>query len=496
MLTRRRFLCGLGAAAASTLLPGRAAARTAPAPGGRADQAGSPFLSRPDLVPPTVEVTTPARGTASGYVLLAPFDITGKASPGKQFGPLIVDNHGEPVWSRPVSGATAMGLRVQRYRGRPVLTWYEGQVLGPYGGQFVAVDESYREVLRVEARHGYRADLHEVLLTTRGTALITIYSEITADLSSLGGPAQARLVEGVIQELELPSGRVLFEWRSSTHVPVAESFLTDVTPAGNVDYFHLNSIGVDLDGDLLVSARNTSTVYKLDRSTGRIVWRLGGKASDFTIEAAAAFAFQHDVRRHPDGTLTLFDNATATPPGAGSDGAGGSSRPIRLALDMGSMTARLAEVLQAPDPRLAFAMGNVQQLPDGGTFVGWGTAGPFTEFGPAGDVRFDARFGDGSVTYRAFRSPWIGLPADRPAIAVGQDGAGTATVYASWNGATEVARWRVLAGPGPEKLRWVKTAGRAGFETAIPIRLRGGFVAAAAVSATGKVLGTSAPRPL
>jgi hypothetical protein len=490
-VTRRQFLVWSGAAAVSGLLASRASARTL----GRARRsvpraAGAPFVSRPDLVPPSVTITTPAKQTASGYILLAPFDITGKAPKTRQYGPLIVDNAGQPVWFRPISGTTAMGLRVQKYKGKPVLTWYEGQVLGPYGGEFVVVDTGYRELMRVKAARGYKADLHEFLLTSRGTALISIYSEIRTDLSSVGGPADGRLVEGVVQELELPSGRVLFEWRSSTHVPVDESFLTDVTPAGNVDYFHLNSIAVDLDGNLLVSARNTSAVYKVERKTGRILWRLGGKKSDFAVDPAAAFSFQHDVRRHADGTLTIFDNAASAPP-TGSTGEA-SSRPIRVSLDMNAMTASLVDVLEPPSPRLAFAMGDLQQLPDGGAFVGWGTAGPFTEFTSSGEIRFDAGFADGSVTYRAYRFPWAGRPSGRPAVAVRPASGGKMTVHASWNGATEVTHWQVRGGPAAGRLKLLGTARRRGFETVIPIRRRNGYVSVAAVDASGRVLGTSA----
>ena len=482
-LTRRRFLALSGAALGAVVAPRPAAS----APEARA--AATRFLSRPDLRPPSITIGRRAAGRRAGSVLLSPFDITGKAPATKQVGPLIVDDNGEPVWFKPLNGVSAMGLRVQKYRGKPVLTWYEGQVLGPYGGTFVVVDTSYRELIRVKAGHGYHADLHEILLTTRGTALITIYNQVQADLSAIGGSPTAQVVEGIIQELELPSGKVLFEWHSLGHVGADESFTPQVTPQGNVDYFHLNSIGVDLDGHLLVSARNTSTVYKLNRKTGQILWRLGGKKSDFQIDPDAAFSFQHDVRRQTDGTLTLFDNAASLPPTADTGSA--TSRPMRLALDMTAMRARLVEVLPAPQPRLAWAMGNLQELPGGGSLVGWGTAGAFTEFSADGDVLLDGTFDDGSVSYRAFRSPWKALPAGRPSVAVRRGEGGTATVYASWNGATEVERWRVLAGPATDRLRTVATAGRSGFETAVTVGVPSGRLPVAALDVHGRELGRS-----
>ena len=486
--TRRGVIAAAGAALGGAFVA-RASARPLRFEWAEAPQAGAHhYVSRPDLRPPPVAVATPAAGTADGLLFLAPFQITGKA--GRGYGALIVDETGEPVWFKPEPKLTAMDLRVQRYRGRSVLTWYEGDVLGAYGGEYVIADSGYRELARVRAGRGEHGDLHEFLITSRSTALISIYRVRSADLTSVGGPADGKLVEGLVQEIDIPTGRVLFEWSSADHIGVDESYMTNVTKAGTVDYFHLNSIGVDLDGNLIVSARHTSAVYKVDRRTGEILWRLGGKKSDFTMLPGADFAFQHDVRRHADGTLTLFDNNASLPPAAGAAPTS-FSRPMRIALDMTAMTASLVTVYQPPEPRLGWAMGNVQQLPDGGVFVGWGTAGSFTEFTPDGQVRFDAALADGSVTYRAFRYAWVGRPDGRPAIGVTPNGDGTATVHASWNGATEVARWQVRGGAHAAKLRRLQTAQRAGFETAITVPAASGFVAVAALDAHGRELGVS-----
>jgi hypothetical protein len=474
-LSRRGFLAGaVGLAAGSRFIPNAKAAPAVPAAPHR-------FVSRPDLRPPVVAVTTTSETVASGHVLIAPFQITGKAGPG--YGALIVDNAGQPIWFRPEATLTAMNLRVQRYRGKQVLTWYEGEVLGAYGGDFVVADQSYREVARVKAGHGEHGDLHEFLLTSRGTALITIYSNIPADLTAVGGSAAGQLTEGVIQELDVTTGKVLFEWRSSAHIGLDESLLPSVKN-DVADYFHLNSVGVDADGHLLVSARHTCAVYKLHRKTGAILWRLGGKRSDFTIVSGAEFSFQHDVRRHADGTLTIFDNNAAAPT------ATTHARPLRLALDMSAMTARLVGEYRPDNPRVAWAMGNLEQLSDGGAFVGWGTAGAFTEFAPDGTVRFDASLADGSVTYRAFRAAWVGRPAEPPKVAITRQG-GSAIAHVSWNGATEVAKWRADMGSRQSALHPVATARRAGFETAVRLGSRKGYLALTALDAAGKVLGAS-----
>ena len=138
-------------------------------------------------------------------------------------------------------------------------------------------------------------------------------------------------------------------------------------------------------------------------------------------------------------------------------------------------------------------MGNAQQLPDGGLFVGWGTDGSFSEFGPAGRLRFDARFADGSVTYRAFRWSWVARPTGRPALAVVRNDDGTTTAYVSWNGATEVARWRVETGDRPDRLQPVATKPRTGFETAISVPSPSGYLSVVALAASGKRLGAAEP---
>jgi len=475
--TRQRLLALAGAAGATLLAPRWAFASE--------QEADTSYVTRPDLNPPTVIVETPASGTAPGYIFLAPFNIEAASStystPASEShsGPLIVDEHGEPVWFLPLGSVTAMGLRVQKYESRDVLTWYEGTVLGPYGGDFVIFDPTYHEVARVQAGRGRHGDLHEFLLTPEKTALISIYYE-NAD----------KIVEGIVQEIEIATGRVLFEWRSLEHVGLDESNMTQVTQAGNIDYFHLNSIDVDADGNLLISARHTSAVYKVNRKTGDVIWRLGGTKSDFAVDPAASFAYQHDVRHHPDGTITIFDNNASAP----TDTTG--SRGLRVALDMTKMRVSLVQEWVPGDGRTTWAMGNVQQLADGGVFIGWGTDGSFSEFGKDGNVHFDARFADGSAGYRAFRFEWEAKPTGRPAVAVRQNGDGTMTVYASWNGATGIAHWHVLTGDHPSRLEAAVTHRRHGFETPMTMPSLGGYLSVAAADATGRRLGSSDPLAL
>jgi hypothetical protein len=252
------------------------------------------------------------------------------------------------------------------------------------------------------------------------------------------------------------------------------------------DYFHINSIDVDRDGDLLVSARNTWAVYKIDRKSGKVVWRLGGKRSDFALGTGTRFAWQHDAQRQPDGTITLFDNS-ATPKVAEH------SRAIALRVDERRRTASVARAFAHPGRLLSWAEGNFQALPGGGGLVNWGFAAPHvSEFASDGRLRFNLRLPTGADSYRAFRFRWEGRPRTRPAAAVRRRDDGRLTVHASWNGATAVTGWRVLAGPRPDALEPVGSAPRAGFETAIDIDTDAPYIAVQAMTGD-RALRTSSP---
>jgi hypothetical protein len=399
-----------------------------------------------------------------------------------QHGPLIVDNAGEPVWFRH-SPLLVQDFRVQKLGGKPVLTWWEGKVVdGYWQGECVIADSSYRVLKRLST--SFITEEHEFVITSRNTALIGAINVVPRDLSPYGASATGSLIEGVVQEIDIATGKVLLTWYSSDHISPDEAYNA---PTDSWDYFHLNSIGVDQDGSLLVSARFPSAVYKLDRRTGEVIWRLGGKKSDFELGPGARFAFQHDARSHPGGLVSIFDDG-ADAPGSGVEP---TSRAIVLALDTTDMTATLVQEIPNPHGSLTFAMGNMQLLPGGGWFVGWGTTPELSEFSPQGDLRFDASFVGGGFSYRAYRNTWHGTPVRRPDVAASGNTNGTLDVYASWNGATDVSHWQFLGGPRANALRTLRTVPRRGFETSVRLRTPPVFVAAVALDAAGRRLGAS-----
>jgi Arylsulfotransferase (ASST) len=442
------------------------------------------FRSNRRLEAPVVRITQPARGTAPGKILLAPFSPKGSPNPD---GPLITDDRGDLVWFNALPRGTAVtDLKVQELDGRPVLTWWQGRFALGWGyGEYVVLDQSYREIARIRPVAGYQgADLHDMTITPEGTALVIAYDRVFADLRRVGGPRRGVVIDNVVQEIDLETGSVVFEWHSLGRVALNDAM---IPPRGRQtwSYMHLNSVEVDTDGNLLISARNTCAIYKLDRTTGDIIWTLGGEESDFRLNRRTRFCFQHDARRAGRGVISLFDNS------AGPPNLRRQSRAIKLRVDERRKTVRLIEQYRHPARILAPNQGSARVLPNGNVFVGWGQAPVFTEFSAAGRPLFNGRLTRGKGNYRAIRAPWTGRPATPPDIAAQVRSGGRIAVWASWNGATEVARWEVLGGASADALQPVGGGRRDGFETLMSAPADQAFVAVRALDAGGNVLGTS-----
>jgi hypothetical protein len=509
--SRRRFLLtgllaagGIGAAGAANWIAGlfapsdRTAAAGSVAPSGAVSgaiavasgSAGSSasaapvpaarrrFVSRPDLSAPVMTISVALGGTDPGLIFFTPNNGTAPDSL------LILDDAGEPIWIGADSRPAVANFQVARRHGLPTLAWWEGTVNGGLGvGEFVLANAAYRETARIRAGQGLRGDLHELQLTPDDTALILTGRQTAVPGSTDStSPPPYQVWEGIIQEIEIATGAVRFEWRSLEHVDLAESLTPPPADGHSVfDYLHLNSIDVDADGSLLVSARNTSTIYKIDRTTGAVRWRLGGRRSDFTMGDRTTFGWQHDARRQPDGRLSLFDDQSPPTP----------SRGLFLRLDETTMDARFDAEYVHPRGLAAASQGNLEVLPSGNVFVGWGSTGDYSEFRSDGTLLYDVSFPGSKQSYRCFRSPWTGRPDDRPAMTVVGRSAGTILASMSWNGATEVASWAIHAGASTTALRLVRIVPRTGFETTITLDSAGPWYAVEAIDAENHVLGRS-----
>jgi hypothetical protein len=438
------------------------------------------WVTQPGLRPPRVTITT------HGAVRDSPpyFLLTAQGSAG-QNGPLIIDRKGEVVWFQPAAdGGYATNLQAQSYRGKPVLTWWESgklvtsnQAIGT-GVGYIA-DSSYNIIAVIRAQDYLQTDFHELTLTKQGTALITAYRRRTADLSRLGAGRHSRVWSCLVQEIDIATGKLVFSWDSLDHVPVTETLARSYL-RGTFDYFHVNSISVADDGNLLIGARNTCTVYKVNRRTGAIMWRLGGRSSDFAMGPGARFWWQHDVREPRPGLLTVFDDGaspTREP----------QSRGLLLTMDEARRRCTLKHAYTSPARPLAVNQGSTQRLQDGSVLVGWGSEPAFSQFTADGSQVLNGQFPRDAWSYRALTAAWTGTPASLPAVAVRGP-----VVYVSWNGATKVASWEVSAGASAGVLSPVRSAAKAGFETAIHADRAGPYFRVAAIDAAGNVLGQSA----
>jgi Arylsulfotransferase (ASST) len=441
------------------------------------------FYTLPGVQAPILDVTVADRDPAAGEILT-----TNGPGPG-QYGPLIYTPAGRLVWFEKLSGgATAENLSEQTYEGERALTWWKGRVLalGFGQGEDVVMNSRYQTVARIAGGNGLKADLHEFQIVPHGIGYITAYNPVRCDLTSVKGSPRGAIVDTAIQMIDMRTGLVRWEWHSLDHVGASESEVE--APAGGTpwDYFHLNSIDPEPDGNLLISARSTWAGYQLRGGSGEILWRLGGNKSSFKMGPGTEMAWQHDGRLLPNGDVSFFDDGSNPPIHR-------QSRALRIALDFKAREAHLASVYTHRDPPLlAASQGNMQPLADGNTLVGYGGVPAISEYAKDGSLLFDAHQPFDMSFYRAFRFPWSGRPLSPPAILASLNNTSEETiVHASWNGATGVRSWRVLAGKANAALAAQTTIPADGFESSTTLPQKHAYVAVQALDSAGRVLGTS-----
>jgi hypothetical protein len=446
------------------------------------------FDTMPGVQAPILEVSVPDHDPAAGDILT-----TNGPGPG-QYGPLIYTPQGKLVWfDKLPAGETAEDLNEQTYEGRRVLTWWRGRVLslGFGQGEDLVMSSAYQTIARIHGGNGLEADLHEFQLAPHDVAYITAYNPIRCDLKAVKGAADGAIVDTAVQEIDIKTGLVRWEWHSLDHVAAEESETEAPTTSAPWDWFHLNSIDVEgasasQTGDIFISARSTWAGYQLQAGSGKILWRLGGLKSSFKMGPGTETAWQHDGRVQADGEITFFDDGSNPPIHQ-------QSRAVRIALDFKTHEARLvSSYTHTNPPLLAASQGNMQTLADGNTVVGYGGVPAISEYAKGGALLFDANLPFDMSFYRAYRFKWSGRPASPPAVLAGLNNTGEETiVHVSWNGATEVAAWRVLAGKRSGSLATQTTFPANGFESSTTLPLKYARVAVQALDAAGHVLGVS-----
>jgi hypothetical protein len=468
------------------------------------------FFSNPHLHPMKITVNTFKPGTSTDLIFLAPYGFSSQATYG-QTGALILDNEGNPVWFRPLNSPNLMNtdFRMQKFDGKPVLTFWQGTLATPPaytnipggssepGSCYYILDNTYTVIKTISAQKGFISDIHEFLLTPNNTALFLSTKAVPMDLTPYGGPKNGYVQNFAIQEIDLHTDKLIFFWSALDHIPLTDSYepASNATSSNNVwDAYHLNSIGLtDSVDDILVSGRNTWTIYRINKPTGIIEWQLGGKQSSFKIEPGAEFSWQHDARFLSGNLISMFDDNSDD-----SSAAGPPSHGLILHLDLINRRANLHRSYYH-DPNITVAsQGNLQTLSNGNKFVGWGQSQYYSEYREAGNTEnnpalnllYDAQMPGSNYTYRAYRDKWIGKPFYPPSIGITSTNKHI-TIYASWNGSTETTQWQVLAGCNPKKLSPIIYAAKSGFETSIRVCNKGPYFQVKALDAHGHVIGAS-----
>jgi hypothetical protein len=441
------------------------------------------FRTMPGMQAPMLTVTTPDRDPGAG-------DIFTSNGPGPgSYGALIYDPQGQLVYFHQVSGGlTDEDVNVQSFEGREDLTFWQGKVL-EYGygdGEDLVMSPSYQVIAKVHGGNGLQADLHEFQIGPHDVAYVTAFNPIRCDLSSTEkGPKNGVILDAAIQEIDMKTGLVRWEWHALDHIAATESENSPNTPW---DWFHINSIDPQSDGNVFISARNTWAGYQIQESTGNVLWRLGGLKSSFKMGPGTRTAWQHDGRILPNGEVSFFDDGSNPPEHK-------QSRAVRIALDFATHEARLTSQITHSPPLLAASQGNAQTLPDGNLLIGWGGVPQISEYTQGGALLFDAHLPYPMIFYRAYRHPWQGQPATPPAIVATLNNTSEETiVHASWNGASSVASWRILAGSSAKSLQVQQTVPFSGFETTtiLPMKFKpNGYAEVQALGSSGQVLGTS-----
>ena len=436
------------------------------------------YRTAPGLHPAAVDVTADAAPASQGDIFVAPqFGPT-------QDGPMILDPQGNLIWFLPSpvqENRLITNFRVQYLHGQPVLTWWQGNTNAGHGrGEGVIYNQQYQPVATVRAGNGVDMGLHAFLVTNQGDAYFTASWRVRVPR------IRQPVIDSVIQEVDIKTGLVLFQWNALDHVPLSQSYFAAGQTGANYDPYHANSVSLDTDGNLIVSMRNTSAVYKIDHQTGQIMWTLGGKASSFRMGAGTPTWGQHDAVVHPGEQMTIFDD------GGGPPRVRPYSRGIRVRLDVTRKTATLIKEYDHGQPLASNFEGSLQPLSDGDVFSGWGQQPYFSEDDASGRQIFDAHFAEPTGTYRAYRFPWSGQPPiSQLGAALAPAGNGAIDLYASWNGATNVVSWRVLGGAEPNALAPVAGKAKSGFETEIPVNADLPYFEVQALDSAGHVLGTS-----
>lgn len=390
--------------------------------------------------------------TASDYFLLTPLKLyTAQGAAGyKSPRPVIINGNGELVWFAASGYANCLDFKYHPSEDMYSYTYGANGI--PHT---ILLDHTLTILDTISAINGV-ADVHDFQRASNGNWLVAMVYHDTVDLSAetfngVPGGAQTVLIGFGVQEIDA-SGNVVFEWNSNDYIPATETYDSYGYDSTAFDYCHGNAIAEDTDGHLLLSFRHLNAIYKIHRTSGDVIWRLGGRSSDFTFPNDSGFSGQHDIRKLASGHYSLFDNANmADLPRV--------SRGVEYILDTVNWTAtRVDSVLHDPG-FFARAMGNYQKESSGNASLCYGMVfhpnPTAVYYDPQKNPLAQIRYTDSVVSYRSLHTTSCAL--DRPEISCNWDGSNwileasvNATQYLWSNNATTESI--VITEPGTYQL--------------------------------------------
>lgn len=457
--------------------------------------------------PPKLNITT-SGATDPGYIFVAPRG--GSVQPAGQ-APLIYDNEGNLVYEGPEK--MAFNFMVQQLNGADVITFWAGDIieLGYGYGTVHILDNTYQEIHTVTLNGSFVTpdgsprpsyiDLHESTITPQNTLLVTAYNATQHNLTSIGGTSQGWVLDGQFYEIDIATNEIIKSWSAQEHedsIPLTSSHLKLSGTAGTkknlYDAYHINSIAPTKHG-YMISLRHTWSGYYLS-SDGDVQWQVSGQnGGDFRPVGHANFSWQHDIRvwnETDDGMiLTLFNNANTPTSNQGP------TTGVSLAIDLSEKTVTALRSLKDPkDPIHSVSQGSYQVLneADGHVFMDYGSISTVKEFDGDGNLVYSASFGapNAVASYRGYRFQWSAVPFWKPSLNVTRVANSSATVYMSWNGATDYDTWAVYSAysANSTKNQQIITTKRTGFETAVTVNVTTYYIQVAALQGD-TVIGTS-----
>lgn len=455
------------------------------------------YRSRPDLSPPTLNITIEAKDTAPGYLFLAPYapEVTSLTS--STSGAYIFTDSGDLVWSG-FGYFSIWGANFQKttLNGEDVLFSFEGthNARKGHGHGHVTFLNKHYETVKETRGGGYEVlDKHEFHVKDGKTGLATIYHTLPTDLTAYGGEEdQQWVIDSRFQEIDLGTGELLFEWSSVDHIPFNESAFSLKKGLGGFgrssgdawDFFHINSVDKDEAGDYLISARHVSSIYKISGKTGKILWRIGGlpgiTPSDFELKDGLSFSFQHHARfistSEDVQVISFFDNSAYGTENGGDELVGNGNYSSSKIIEVNTKTWEVKQLYRAPLPYklLSKSQGSTQVLDNGHVITGWGSVGAVTEFNKEGEPIFHAFVDSGpeaseQQNYRAFKYEWVGEPTESIAVVSEATKHGDTNIYVSWNGDTRTTSWKFFAISSGKHIQ-IGEKKRSSFETTLTVK--------------------------